>query len=149
MTEEATNGGSVRGEPEKNDKMRTEPAEGEAKAPGKEVAVEGVARIKYDHFAKVELKTAEILEAERVEGTDKLVCLQLALGEERRQIVAGIAEHYECADLVGKTIVIVANLKPVKLRGVKSNGMLLAASEGDTLRLVTVDGPIGSGASIR
>ncbi len=109
---------------------------------------EGVTRIKYDHFAKMELRTAEILEAERVEGTDKLLRIQLAVGEEKRQIVAGIAEHYEANALVGKMIVIVANLKPAKIRGVKSNGMLLAASAGETLRLVTVDGGIPSGAKI-
>ncbi len=130
---------------EKEDKT-----EGKEEAPdsGPPEEVEGVARIKFDQFAKVQLRTAKIVEAERVEGTDKLLCLQLALGDERRQIVAGIAEYYHPRGLVGRTIVIVANLKPVKLRGVESNGMLLAASSGDSLRLVTVDGAISSGASV-
>ncbi len=109
---------------------------------------EGVARINFDQFLNVHLRTAKVVEAERVEGTDKLLRLQLELGEERRQIVAGIAEHYIPRSLVGRTIVVVVNLAPAKIRGVESNGMLLAASSGDTLRLVTVDGAISSGASI-
>ena len=88
-------------------------------------------------------------EAEKIEGADKLLKLQIDLGEEKRQLVAGIALHYKPEELVGKTIVVVANLKPAKLRGVKSEGMLLAASIGDTLKLVTVDGDIGPGASVK
>ena len=82
--------------------------------------------IKIDDFAKVELKTAVVKHAERVEGTDKLIRLEVDSGEER-QIVAGIGGAYEPEDLIGKTIVVVANLKPAKLRGVVSEGMLLAA----------------------
>jgi len=69
-------------------------------------------RISIDDFAKVELKTAEVLEVEKVEGADKLLKLQIKVGEENRQIVAGIAEHYSPEELVGKKIVVVANLKP-------------------------------------
>lgn len=125
--------------------MSEESREQKEEAPAE---AEGVARIKFEQFGKVQLRTAKILEAERVEGTDKLLCLQLALGEERRQIVAGIAEHYAPKGLVGRTIIVVANLKPVKLRGIESNGMLLAASSGETLRLLTVDGEITSGSSV-
>lgn len=114
----------------------------------KDNETEGVAKIGFDDFTKVELRTARVLEAERVPDTDKLLRLQLEVGDERRQIVAGIAAYYEPEAIVGKTIVIVANLKPAKIRGVESNGMLLAAKTGDTLRVVTADGEIASGASV-
>jgi methionyl-tRNA synthetase len=94
-------------------------------------------RISIDDFAKVELKTAEVLEVEKVEGADKLLKLQIKVGEENRQIVAGIAEHYSPEELVGKKIVVVANLKPAVIRGVESNGMLLAVSTKDSVILVT------------
>ena len=97
----------------------------------------------------VNLKTAVVLEAEKIEGADKLLKLQVDLGEEKRQIVAGIALHYKPEELIGKTVVVVANLKPAKLRGVESQGMLLAASNGDTLKLVTVDGDLGPGATVK
>jgi methionyl-tRNA synthetase len=94
------------------------------------------------------LKTAKILSAERVKGTDKLVCLQIEMGDERRQIVAGIAQHYEPETLLGRAIVVVANLEPRKVRGVESNGMLLAATSGEQMRLVTLDGDLPSGARV-
>ena len=94
-------------------------------------------RISIDDFAKVELKTAEVLEVEKVEEADKLLRLQIKIGEENRQIVAGIAEHYSPEELVGKKIVVVANLKPAVIRGVESNGMLLAVSTNDSVVLVT------------
>ena len=104
--------------------------------------------IDFDSFGKVELKTAKVVEAEPVEKADKLLKLQLEVGEEKRQIVAGIAKFYSPEQLVGKTIVIVANLQPAKIRGVESQGMLLAASKGEDLRLVTIDGDLPSGAEI-
>ena len=94
-------------------------------------------RISIADFAKVELKTAEVLEVEKVEGADKLLKLQIKVGEENRQIVAGIAKHYSPEELVGKKIVVVANLKPAVIRGVESNGMLLAVSTKDSVILVT------------
>lgn len=94
-------------------------------------------RISIADFAKVELKTAEVLEVEKVEGADKLLKLQIKVGEENRQIVAGIAEHYSPEELVGKKIVVIANLKPAVIRGVESNGMLLAVSTKDSVILVT------------
>ena len=97
-------------------------------------------------FAKVELKIAEVLEAERIEGADKLLKLQVDIGNETRQIVAGIAKHYSPEELKGKKIAVVTNLKPAKLRGVESQGMLLAASSGDKLSILTplTDMPAGS-----
>ncbi|MBN1268689.1 MAG: methionine--tRNA ligase, partial [Kiritimatiellae bacterium] len=82
-------------------------------------------------------------------GADKLLCLQIMMGDERRQIVAGIALHYEPEELIGKSIVVVANLKPARIRGIESNGMLLAASRGESLRLITVDGEMSSGAVVK
>ena len=105
--------------------------------------------ITFDQVMAVNLRTAVVLEAEKMEGADKLLKLQVDLGDEKRQLVAGIALHYKPEELAGKTIVVVANLKPAKLRGVKSEGMLLAASLGDELRLVTVEGSIGPGAAVK
>ena len=99
-------------------------------------------------FARAELRVAEILEAARVEGADKLLKLQISLGDEKRQIVAGIAEHYTPEQLPGKKIVVVANLKPARIRGVDSNGMLLAAKSGKTLHLITPDGDLPAGSKI-
>ena len=110
---------------------------------------DGGMRIDYEAFSKMDLRTARILAAERVEGADKLLKLQVEVGQEQRQIVAGIAQHYETDALIGKTIVMVANLEPARIRGVESNGMLLAASSGDTLRLVTVDGVVPSGSPVK
>ncbi|MDH3981717.1 MAG: methionine--tRNA ligase subunit beta [Kiritimatiellaceae bacterium] len=105
--------------------------------------------ITFDQVMAVNLKTAVVLEAEKIEDADKLLKLQIDLGGETRQLVAGIALHYKPEELVGKTIVVVANLKPAKLRGVKSEGMLLAASIGDNLKLVTVEGEMGPGAAVK
>ena len=104
--------------------------------------------IDINEFAKVKLKTAKVLTAERVEGADKLLKLQIEVGSEKRQLIAGVAQFYTPEDMVGKTIVIVANLKPAVIRGIDSAGMLLAAKAGKKLALVTVDGDIPSGASI-
>lgn len=105
--------------------------------------------ITFDQVMNVQLKTAVILDAEKIDGADKLLKLQIDLGDEKRQLVAGIALHYAPEELIGKTIVVVANLKPAKLRGVESQGMLLAASKGDTLKLVTVEGDLGAGAVVK
>jgi methionyl-tRNA synthetase len=84
--------------------------------------------INIDDFAKVELRVAQILVAERIPKADKLLRLEVDLGYEKRQILAGIAQYYEPEKLIGRKIVIVANLAPRKMRGLMSNGMLLAAS---------------------
>jgi len=118
-----------------------------AATPAAPAPVEGL--IEYADFAKVQLRTARVLEAEKVAGADKLLKLQIQVGEERRQIIAGIAKSYTPEQIVGKTVVVVVNLKPAKIRGVESNGMLLAASVGDQLRVVTVDGDLPSGAAVK
>ena len=104
--------------------------------------------ISIDDFFKTQLKTAKILEAEKIEGADKLLKLKIEVGSEIRPLVAGIALYYKPEELIGKTIVIVANLKPAKIRGVESCGMLLAAKNGNTLKLITTDGEMASGVSI-
>jgi methionyl-tRNA synthetase len=109
---------------------------------------EGIITI--DEFAKVQLRLAVVESAERVVGADKLLKLQVSLGDEKRQIVAGIAQHYAPEALVGKRIVVVANLKPAKLRGELSEGMLLAAVDGEgKLGVVTVAEEISPGATVR
>ncbi len=123
------------------------PAAGPAAPEAASAAAEDL--LDYADFAKVKLRTAKVLAAEPVKGADKLLQLQIQVGGEQRQIVAGIAKHYTPEQIVGKTIVVVANLKPAKIRGVASNGMLLAASEGDALRVVTVDGELPSGAGVK
>ena len=112
-----------------------------------EKKLEGV-MIGIDDFAKVELKTAKILSCEPVKKSDKLLCLQVELGEEKRQIVSGIAEYYKPEGMVGKTVIVVSNLKPAKLRGVESQGMILAADTPDGVQVVFADG-IPSGCKIR
>ncbi len=81
--------------------------------------------------------------------SDKLLCLQLFDGKGDRQVVSGIAEYYEPQDLIGKSVIVVANLKPVKLRGVESNGMILAADAKDGVRVIFVDGDIDAGSTVR
>jgi methionyl-tRNA synthetase len=104
--------------------------------------------ITIDDFAKVQLKVAKVLECEKVEKSDKLLKLQLEVGEEKRQVVSGIAKSYKPEDLIGKYVVLVANLKPVKLRGIESNGMILAAVDDNTLTLITPMSEIKSGADV-
>jgi methionyl-tRNA synthetase len=112
-------------------------------------APEGVALIEYADFAKIQLRTARVLEAVKVEKADKLLRLKIKVGAEERQIVAGIAQHYKPEELPGRTVIVVANLKPALLRGIESQGMLLAASLGGVLKLVTVDGDIPDGAVVK
>ncbi len=100
--------------------------------------------IAYEDFTKLDLRVATILSAEAIPNTDRLLKLQIDLGDEQRQICAGIRSFYEPETLVGKQIVVVANLAPRRIRGEESNGMLLAAnvSEGDELQdVVVVDVP--------
>lgn len=105
--------------------------------------------IKIDDFAKVELKVAQIIEAKPVPKADKLLQLQLDLGSEQRQVVSGIAEHYKPDELIGKKVICVTNLKPVKLRGVWSQGMILAASDNGQLSLATVPDHMPNGAVVK
>ena len=105
-----------------------------------EVKVENLENmITFEDFKKVDLRTAEIVQAEKVDGADRLLKIQVKMGEDTRQIVAGIAEHYKPDALIGKKVILVANLKPVEIRGVESQGMLLAASDESSLTLVGLD----------
>jgi len=106
------------------------------------------ARIKIDEFGKVELRVAEVVAAESLPKSKKLLKLTLSLGQEQRTVVAGIAEHYAATDLVGKKVVIVANLEAAKLMGVESNGMVLAASSGGKLAVLTLDRDLPPGAKV-
>jgi methionyl-tRNA synthetase len=114
-----------------------------------EEKAEGTLIIGFDDFKKVDLRVAEIVNAEPVPKANKLIKLQLDIGEDKhRQIVAGISKFYSPEELIGKKIIVVANLKPVKLMGIKSNGMLLAAKDEEKLRLLTVDGDIKPGSKV-
>jgi methionyl-tRNA synthetase len=113
-----------------------------------EQAPVGVQLISIDDFGRVDLRVAVVETAERVPKADKLLKLQINLGDERRQIVAGIAREYTPEQMVGKKIVVVANLQPAQIRGIESRGMLLAAQKAGRLRLVTVDGDIEPGATV-
>jgi len=84
-------------------------------------------RIKFEDFQKIDLRVGKILEAQKIEGSEKLLKLIVDLGNEKRQLVAGIAKYYEPENLIGKEIVVVTNLEPKKIMGVESQGMLLAA----------------------
>lgn len=112
-------------------------------------APEPKSEIGIDDFAKVELRVAQVLAAEPVKGADKLLKLKLELGYEQRQVVSGIAKHYKAEELVGRKVICVTNLKPVKLRGELSQGMILAASEGDQLTLATVPDSMPNGAIVK
>jgi len=104
--------------------------------------------IDINDFAKAELVVAQVLEAEKVDGADKLLKLQIDIGSEKRQIIAGVAMHYTREEIVGKKIIVIKNLKPAEIRGVKSQGMLLAASKKKELTLLTLDKDLPVGAKI-
>lgn len=106
-------------------------------------------RISIDRFLEVDLRVAQVLSAERIEGTDKLFRLQIDLGDEQRQLVAGVAQAYETEALVGKRIVVVANLKPARIRGVESQGMLLAADLDGRPIVATFDEAVPPGTRVR
>jgi len=105
--------------------------------------------IDIDQFMEIELRTATITAAERVPETDKLMRLEVDLGDEQRQLVAGIAASYEAEDLPGMKIAVVANLKPATIRGVESNGMVLAAATEDGPVLVSFGRDVPNGARVR
>jgi methionyl-tRNA synthetase len=106
-------------------------------------------QITIDDFDRVDLRVALVKNVEKIKGADRLLKVELDLGSETRTVVAGIAQHYTPDSLVGKRVVIVANLAPVKLRGVTSSGMILAASEGDDLGVITVEREIPPGATVK
>jgi methionyl-tRNA synthetase len=105
--------------------------------------------ITIDDFSKIELKTGKVLEAKRIEGSNKLIVMKVDTGEVR-QIVAGIGKAYSPEELVGKTIVVVTNLQPAKLMGVESEGMLLAASDDEgRLSIITTEREVKTGSRVK
>jgi methionyl-tRNA synthetase len=106
--------------------------------------------ITFDDFKKIDLRVARVLSAERVPKSEKLLKLQVAVGTERRQVVAGIARHYTPEDLVGKTVIVVFNLQPAKLMGQESQGMILAASdESGKLTIITPAMEMADGSVVK
>jgi methionyl-tRNA synthetase len=106
-------------------------------------------RISIDEFKRLDLRVAEVLVAEAVPKSKKLLKLTVRLADETRTLIAGIAEHYRPETLVGRKVVVVANLEPATLMGVTSNGMVLAGSSGETLALLALDRDLPSGAKVR
>jgi methionine--tRNA ligase beta chain len=104
--------------------------------------------VTFQEFQEIVLRTARVLSAEHVEGTDKLMKMQIDLGSEKRQIVAGIAQDYSPEEMIGKDIMVVVNLQPAKIRGVESKGMLLAANLGGKPILACFDKPVPPGTPI-
>ena len=101
-----------------------------------------------DDFAKVNMRMATVLSCEKVEGTDKFLCFSPDFSDEKRQIISGIVEYYAPVDLIGKNIIACTNLKPRKMRGIFSEGMILSAFDGQNLKVLTVDGDMTPGAAV-
>ncbi|MGG1515285.1 methionine--tRNA ligase [Paenibacillus oryzisoli] len=141
---QAMGGGAAAPSAEETKSAAAAPAAGQAVA-----APEPKDEIGIDDFAKVELRVAQVVSAEPVKGADKLLKLQLDLGYELRQVVSGIAKFYSPESLVGRKVICVTNLKPAKLRGELSQGMILAASHGDQLTLATVPDSMPNGAIVK
>lgn len=128
--------------------IKAEAPKAEAKKEEKPAAA-AAGEITIDDFAKIDLRVATVVAAERVPKTDKLIKLHVKIGDEERTIVSGIAQHYEPENLIGKNVIVIANLKPAKLRGIESRGMVLAASDGEG-NLVLADAPgIASGSKVK
>lgn len=125
---------------EKQEQKQPPKKEKQAKKEEKAEVPEGLITI--DDFAKVEMKVAEVISCEQHPDADRLLVFQLDLGTEKRQIISGIAKYYKPEDLVGKKVIVCTNLKPVMLRGLESNGMILSAVKGKKLSILTVDGDV-------
>ena len=126
-------------EKEKPEPVKAAPAP--EKKPEPAAVAEDISEISIDDFAKLDLRTAIVTAAEKVEKTEKLLKLTVDLGTEQRTIVSGIAQFYTPEDMVGRTVILIANLKPAKIRGIESHGMLLAASNADKSALSLVTAP--------
>lgn len=106
--------------------------------------------ISYEDFMKTQLKVAEVIEAEKLEKSEKLMKLKVRLGNEERQVIAGIAKNYKAEDLINKKVVMVANLKPAKLMGLESQGMILAAEDEEgKLKVISVDDSVLNGSRVK
>ena len=114
-----------------------------------QVEVTSKPQIDIKAFDKVEIKAATIIDAENVEKSDKLLKIQVDLGHEKRQIVSGIAQFYQPDDIIGKKVAVVTNLKPAKLMGQKSEGMILSAEKDDVLTLISLPNAVPNGAIIK
>ncbi len=129
------------------DFLKEEPEKAPAAAPKKERTLE---QITFDEFKRMDLRVAEILEAERVEGTNKLIMMKIDIGDETRQMIAGIANTYAPEDIIGKKLIVIVNLKPAKIRGLESQAMLLAAVMPDDSAIVPFfQEDIPTGAKVR
>jgi methionyl-tRNA synthetase len=105
--------------------------------------------VSFDEFKRLDMRIGEVLSVEQVPDADKLYILKVDLGDRKVQLVAGLRPYYKDEELKGKRIVVVTNLDPATIRGVKSEGMLLAAQEGDVVSLLTADKPVSPGSGIR
>lgn len=128
--------------------IKAEAPKAEAKKEAKPAAA-AAGEITIDDFAKIDLRVATVIAAERVPKTDKLIKLQVKIGDEERTIVSGIAQHYEPENLIGKNVIVIANLKPAKLRGIESRGMVLAASDGEGNLVLADAAGIASGSKVK
>jgi len=133
----------------KNTEKKMEKTVEDVKEPAPQPAAAGPELIGIEDFMKVDLRVGKIISAERVEKSAKLIKLKVDIGTETRQVVAGIGKSYGPEELMGKSIVIVANLKPAKLMGIESQGMLLAASSGDLLAVATFDRETKTGSRVK
>ncbi|MFQ5905225.1 MAG: methionine--tRNA ligase subunit beta [bacterium] len=109
---------------------------------------ERMEQVTIDEFGRMDMRVAHVVEVEKVEGADKLLKMKVDIGGETRQMVAGIAQWYSPEDLKDKDIVVMVNLKPATIRGIESNGMLLAAEEGDKVVLIVPDRKIDPGSKV-
>ncbi len=105
-------------------------------------------RISIDEFRKIKLRVGKVVSAEEVPNSSKLLKLIISFKDEQRQVVAGIKNHYKPEELVGKKLIVVFNLKPAKLMGLTSDGMILAASDGEKLSVLTVDKDVDEGSYV-
>ncbi len=105
--------------------------------------------IEYEDFAKLDIRVVRIVEAERVEGSKKLLKLKIYTGEEERTLVAGIADQYDPDELIGQKIVMLLNLRPKKIFGIESQGMILAADDGNIVAVLKPDKDIREGSKVR
>lgn len=128
--------------------IKAEAPKAEAKKEAKPAAA-AAGEITIDDFAKIDLRVATVIAAERVPKTDKLIKLQVKIGDDERTIVSGIAQHYEPENLIGKNVIVIANLKPAKLRGIESRGMVLAASDGEGNLVLAYAPGIASGSKVK
>jgi methionyl-tRNA synthetase len=134
---------------ENPEKKPEEKLESKSESKPEEKPAEQSSRISIDEFAKVHMRVGQVLEAEKIEGSRKLLKLRVDIGDEVRQVVAGISEVYAPEDLLNKKVVLVVNLKPAKLMGVESNGMIVAASDGGRPVLATFTEDVPNGSPLR